>query len=179
MKRHFYIKKRYWSLGALRLENIRWRSHSATRIGLYAYSCILHLCRHCMHLTGCPESIEWFIEDLVFSRSYKLAPPPPLPPGPFSPSVSSTIDTWILRKRDNLLTGGGRRTQSCEGEKVWSSINNSILSGLVNQSGHKSDRHPFCRLLSPWQQLGQQLLYINGLGSQVSSLTTGDSNLHR
>jgi hypothetical protein len=26
-----------------------------------------------------PESIEWFIEDLAFSPSYDLAPPPPLP----------------------------------------------------------------------------------------------------
>jgi hypothetical protein len=56
------------------------------------------------------ESIEWFIEDKAFSRSYDLAPPhPPL----FSfLSVSSTgnIHTGRLRMRDSLLTveGGGR-----------------------------------------------------------------------
>jgi hypothetical protein len=42
--------------------------------------------------------------------------------------------TGRMRKRDILLTekggGGGGGAQSCDGEKAWSSINHSILSGL-------------------------------------------------
>ncbi len=64
------------------------------------------------------ESIEWFIDDQAFSLSYDLAP--------------RTPPAW-LRKRDNLLTreveeGGGWGAQSYSGEKVWSSINDSIIS---------------------------------------------------
>ncbi len=56
-------------------------------------------------------------------------------PHPF-PTISD-IDrrhTGRMRKRDNLLTekggGGGGGAKSCDGEKAWTSINHSILSGF-------------------------------------------------
>ncbi len=49
-------------------------------------------------------------------------------------SVSSTMRrlTGRLRKRNNFLTGGGGEgegAKSYDGEKAWSSLNHSILSG--------------------------------------------------
>jgi hypothetical protein len=64
-----------------------------------------------------PESIVLFTEDQAFSPSYfGLLPHPP-------PSVSKLDRRHIrrLRKRENLLTGGGGRGAS--GEKALSSIN--------------------------------------------------------
>jgi hypothetical protein len=57
-----------------------------------------------------------------------LAPPPPI--------LLSTISKFDRRqterliKRDNLLTESGGGAKSYDGEKAWSSINLSILSGL-------------------------------------------------
>jgi hypothetical protein len=51
------------------------------------------------------------------------------------PSLVSKLDrrhTGELRKRDNLPTreGEGRGAKSYDGERVWSSINHSVLSAL-------------------------------------------------
>jgi hypothetical protein len=65
------------------------------------------------------ESIEWFIEDQDFSPLYDLAPP----------SLVSLLDR---RYRGRLIKrttcGGGGKLY--DGEKVCSSINHSILSGI-------------------------------------------------
>jgi hypothetical protein len=61
-----------------------------------------------------------------FLASYNLAPPPP-PPIPVN-----KVDwrhTVRSRKKDNLLTGEGRRgAKLYNGEIAWFTINNSILS---------------------------------------------------
>jgi hypothetical protein len=58
-----------------------------------------------------------------------------LPP-PFSRQKVGpwTLDIGRLRKRDNLLTGEGEGAKSCDGEKAWSSINHSIISGYSDRS---------------------------------------------
>ncbi len=53
-----------------------------------------------------PDSIECFIEDQAFSRSYDLAP---RPPPPLRVSLTGDKDTERLRKRVNLRTGEGRK----------------------------------------------------------------------
>ncbi len=73
-----------------------------------------------------PESIESFIEDQAFSRSYDFAPPPPLP------SVSSTGDTqedWerettCWREREEVV---GEEPKSYDRKKAWHSMNHLIL----------------------------------------------------
>jgi hypothetical protein len=70
---------------------------------------------------GRAESIEGFIEDQAFERRH----------------------TGRLRKRDNLLTGGGKgwgRSQIIHGAKAWSSINHSILSVAENKSAPRKPR---------------------------------------
>ncbi len=65
------------------------------------------------------ESIEWFIEDQTFMSPYDL--PPPTPNSPLSPiSKLNRRHTGRLRKRDNLLTGGGSGRR--DSEKALSSI---------------------------------------------------------
>jgi hypothetical protein len=86
-----------------------------------------------------PESIKFFIEDLAFSRRMIWLFSHPL----LLPSLVSKLEglyTERLRKRDNLQAGegegGGGGTKSYDGDKTWSSINHSILSGPI---------HPFAR----------------------------------
>ncbi len=77
------------------------------------------------------ESIEWFIEDYAFSPSYDLAPTPPIHPPPL-PSGSSAGDTQEDWERETTCwreRGGCGGAKSYDGEKAWSSINHSILSG--------------------------------------------------
>jgi hypothetical protein len=65
---------------------------------------------------------------MIYRAPGFLAPPPPL-----LLSTISKLDrqqTGRLIKRDNLLTEGGGGAKSYEGEKAWSSINHSVLSGL-------------------------------------------------
>ncbi len=50
----------------------------------------------------CSKSIEWVIENKVFSPSYDLAPPPP------NPWVSSTGDTQEVWERERQLADGRR-----------------------------------------------------------------------
>jgi hypothetical protein len=67
------------------------------------------LCRPLSFLRRIPESIELFVKGQAFSRTYDLAPRPTLPPS--SPSPVSKLDrrhTGKLRKRDSLLTEGGK-----------------------------------------------------------------------
>jgi hypothetical protein len=73
------------------------------------------------------------IRPQAFSLSYALIPAtPPTPPSPFS--KPNGRHTERPRNINNLLTGewGGDRggAKSENGETVWSSINNSILSGV-------------------------------------------------
>ncbi len=57
-----------------------------------------------------PESIKLFIEGKAFSRSYALAPPPPVSRERTRPATQGR-----LRKSDNLLTGeGGRKGMGME-----------------------------------------------------------------
>jgi hypothetical protein len=57
-------------------------------------------------LTSLTERIEWFIEGKALSRSYDLAPRPPLYPSPVS--KVDRQHTGRLRKRDNLIAEGSR-----------------------------------------------------------------------
>ncbi len=73
------------------------------------------------------ESIERFIEDEAFLRSYEIAPqlhPPPLCRQHCLSFSSSCVSSL-------LGDGGGRGAKSYDRGKAWSSINNSILSGLT------------------------------------------------
>ncbi len=76
-----------------------------------------------------------------FLASYDLAPPqPPRPLG--LPSVSWTGDSQEDREKETTCWperarggyGGVVGDNSCDGEKAWSSINHSILSGLIAHS---------------------------------------------
>jgi hypothetical protein len=64
------------------------------------------------------------IEDQAFSPSY-LAPPPPPPSSPFS--KLDRLQTRRLRKRDNLLTGGG--SQILRQREILVLYKHSLLSG--------------------------------------------------
>jgi hypothetical protein len=75
-----------------------------------------------------PESMEWFIEDLAFSPSYDLAPP------------VCRRSSLLTRKRRGWGSRGG--SKSYDGEKVWSSINHSILSE-PNIPTYTSSGYPF------------------------------------
>jgi hypothetical protein len=87
-----------------------------------------------------PERIEWFIEYQAFSPSYYSAHRPP----PFRPCLFSKLSLFRslpVRRRSSLLTkegsggGGGWATfQSYDGEKAWSSINHSKISGPGKQT---------------------------------------------
>jgi hypothetical protein len=72
---------------------------------------------------------------------YDLAPPPPLLP----PPVSKLDWRHTGRLIDNLLKGVGEgvgeRAISYDGEKAWSSINHSILSGVRIKQGHLQKTH--------------------------------------
>ncbi len=79
-----------------------------------------------------PESMEWFIEDLAFSPSYDLAPR--------LSSCVSPVELTDRRERRGWGSGGG--SKSYDGEKAWSSINLSILSG-PNIPTYTSSGYPF------------------------------------
>jgi hypothetical protein len=74
----------------------------------------------------------WFVDCQAFSRSYDLAPPPS-PPPPSAVSKLGLLRTGGLSKKDNFADGrgggGGQGAKSYDGDKVWSSVNHSILSG--------------------------------------------------
>ncbi len=72
-----------------------------------------------------PESMEWFIEDLAFSPSYDLAPP--------------VCRRSSLLTRERVGVGG---VKPYDGEKAWSFINLSILSG-PNIPTYTSSGYPF------------------------------------
>jgi hypothetical protein len=82
------------------------------------------------------ESIKLSLEDQAFSPTNDLAPRPPLPPPPVS--KLDRRNTGRLRKIIKLLTGegggDGGGAKSYDGEKVYSSINHSILWCTVNPS---------------------------------------------
>ncbi len=77
------------------------------------------------------QSIEWFLEDEAFLLSYDLDPPYIPYPSPVSKSL---FLSFPVCRRSSLLSEEGRRGEGMEpnydGEKAWSSINPSILSGL-------------------------------------------------
>ncbi len=71
-----------------------------------------------------PESIEWFIENQDFLPSYDLAPPPL----PLASCLPNSLFLSIAGRAYWRERGGGG-TKPYHGEKAWSSINHSILSG--------------------------------------------------
>ena len=89
---------------------------------------------HCSAL-----SIAWFKEDQAFLRSYDSAPrlssrvwslDHPLPSASclsFSVFLCVAGRAYWRERR----VGGGDGAKSCDGEKAWSSINHSILSGWM------------------------------------------------
>ncbi len=96
-----------------------------------------------------PESIEWFIEDQAFSRSYDypLSPNPlshPPPPPPTYPSVSSTATHKKTEKKRQVADGwresGGRGWASSKIIRPQESLvlhKQSILSVADPQEGKK------------------------------------------
>ncbi len=81
------------------------------------------------NLSG-PDSTELFIEDQGFSPPYKFGSFPPPLPAHLITSVSSTSVTHSKNESqlaDGIGDGGGAKAY--DGEKAWSSINHSILSG--------------------------------------------------
>ncbi len=64
---------------------------------------------------------------------FLAGPPPPSPV-----SKLKRLYKGRLRKRDNLLIGGGRGAESLDCKRAWSSINPSILSGGGNDVGSES-----------------------------------------
>ncbi len=75
-----------------------------------------------------PESIEWFIEDQAFLPSDYFPPPPP---SQQVVSLSQYSCVLPVELTDGRGGGFGRGAKSCHGEKAWSSIRNSILSGFL------------------------------------------------
>ncbi len=73
------------------------------------------------------KSVEWFIEDQIFSPSSDLAPPPPSFLS-FSIFLCVAAPVEITDGREGGR-GGGAKSQ--DDEKAWSSINQSILSGPI------------------------------------------------
>jgi hypothetical protein len=80
------------------------------------------------HQKACgTESIEWLMK--AFPLSYDFAPSPPPPPSPVNKLIFFFVFLCVAteaywREREP----GGDKTY--DGEKAWSSINHSILSGL-------------------------------------------------
>ncbi len=74
-----------------------------------------------------PENIKRFMEDQAFSLSYDLAPNHPLlpPPGQQARPATHTRDKLLPRE----VGENGWGTKTYDGEKAWSSLNRSILSG--------------------------------------------------
>jgi hypothetical protein len=95
----------------------------------FAYHQRRHICR----LFKYREYWMIYKEPDFLAAVYQRAPPPP-PHPPSLPSVSSTSDSqedWESEITCWRERGGGR-AKSCEGEKAWSFINNSIFSYLVS-----------------------------------------------
>ncbi len=74
---------------------------------------------------------EWFIEDQTFLRSKDSAPSPP--PSPLSrlQDVSLSQSSCVLSDGRGRQ-GGGRGAELFDGEKIWPSLNHSILSDLYH-----------------------------------------------
>jgi hypothetical protein len=75
------------------------------------------------------RGIEWFIEDQAFSTMYDIAPPP-LPHPILSASCLSFSVFLCVASRAELKAegeGDGGGGKSFDVEKIWSSINHSIL----------------------------------------------------
>ncbi len=74
---------------------------------------------------GDGESIEWFIEDQASRRRHMIwLLPHPLPPFSLASCISFSAFMCVAGR-----AGRGGRAKSYDGEKAWSSINHSILSG--------------------------------------------------
>jgi hypothetical protein len=69
-----------------------------------------------------PESIEGFIEDQALLLLYDCLLLHPLPPSPVR-KLSLFLSLPVCRRVSLVMGEGGR------GEKAWSSVNNSVLSG--------------------------------------------------
>ncbi len=105
------------------------------------------------------ESVERFIEDQAFLRSYDSAPRPP--PSPFSHqqvvslSQSSCVTGQAYwRGGGGGGWGGGLRSKPYDSEKVWPSINHSILSANKSVKVSYSElAFAFYTFLEGWQQI--------------------------
>jgi hypothetical protein len=75
---------------------------------LVAFIINLCLCIQYECICAGTESMEWFLEDQAFSRSYDLAPPPSPPPTPSLVSMFLFLSFRVCR-RPSLLTGEGWR----------------------------------------------------------------------
>ncbi len=69
-----------------------------------------------------------FIEDQAFSRSYDLAPSPPLPPFPSVSLEGDTEEDWEREATCLQERREGEKAKSIDRKKAWSSINHWILS---------------------------------------------------
>jgi hypothetical protein len=83
-----------------------------------------------------PESIEWFIEDQIYLRSYDSAPrpPPPLPYSRHSSCFSFSVFLYMspVDFTDRRGGGNGGGAKSYDHEKARSSRNHSMPSGVAH-----------------------------------------------
>ncbi len=78
-----------------------------------------------------PETIERFVEDQAFLRSYDSAPRPPAPSHPSSPvSLSQSSCVSTVKLTDDGGGRCGRGAKSWDRVKAWSSMYHSILSDI-------------------------------------------------
>jgi hypothetical protein len=103
------------------------------------------------------RSIELFIADPAFSRSYDLAPPPTPPPLSAS-CLSFSVSLPVCHRSSFLTDGGGGRgvggAKSYDCNKTWPSINHSILSGCIDprmQANHWGSGTVRYNLLPKWR----------------------------
>jgi hypothetical protein len=120
---------------------------------------------NCLNIEQCAESIEWFIEDhrLSCGRTIRLLFHP-LPPSPVSKLILF-FSLFVCRRSSLLMVdGGGGGAKSCDREKAWSSISQSILSGTVYIAVFAlNDRDSFSEARRLWYQTLQvhfSTLYI-------------------
>ncbi len=88
-----------------------------------------------------PESIEWFIENQAFLRSYDSAPrPPPLPSPSLVSKLSLFLSLSVCRRSGEVGSGrgGGLEAKAYDREKTWPSINHSIVSVTTPHTGEQS-----------------------------------------
>ncbi len=85
------------------------------------------------------------------------------PSNPSLPSVSSSGDSQKVWERETTFLGegvGGGGAKSYDGEKVWSSINHSLLSVLWGVSSSHRQHYPVSPLVRA-QMLNLVLLYTD------------------